>query len=457
MPDAWHEQLKQGLSSGEADMQRWWEIFNDPVLSNLIDEAAASNLDLREAVWRIEQSRASVNFVAGRHWPSVLGIGAYNRLRSSENGIIQFDPGQKTNLHNLGATAAWEIDLFGRVSRSVESSKASFEASIEDYRDVLVSLYAEVAANYVNLKATELRIQYAKGNLETQSKTVQLTNNRLDAGLVPLLDVKQAELNLANTESIIPTLEIIYAQTVNRLAVLLARNPDEIYEMLDTKELPDLPGKIIVGLPAELLRQRPDIRKAERELAAQTAKVGIATAELYPVFSLTGSFELQATDLSDMDDMGSRKWGFGPSFRWNLFQGNRVRSNIEIEEAITAQRLASYENTVLLALEEVENSMVAFVQEKMRTAILVRSVEAAQKSVELVQERYVNGLTDFQNVLDMERELFLQQDRLAESQGLANQNIVGIYKALGGGWSVDDPIEVVGQESNDQVERQENE
>ncbi|MBN1124316.1 MAG: efflux transporter outer membrane subunit [Sedimentisphaerales bacterium] len=439
IPDAWHMKLTQGLSEGQADLTTWWKMLQDPVLDDLIGRATEGNLDLKTAVSRIRQARAQRSVVSGQSWPQVDGTGYYSRDRASGNGLLSPLLGEpdQTNLHSIGLDASWEIDLFGRIARSVESADASLEATIEDYRDTLVTLYAEVAVSYVQIRALQGRIDYALQNIELQKQTLELTRNRFQAELAPELDVAQAELNLSNTESTLPALETALAFSLNRLAVLLGRHAGSLEEELVAKgSIPSVPRQVVMGLPAELLRQRPDIRRAERLLAAQTARIGVATAGLYPAFSLSGTFALEATELSDVGDRASRTYGFGPAFRWNLFDGNRIRSGVQVEETLTEQSLLQYEQTVLLAVEEVEDAIVAYVRECQRKDALQRSVDAAGKSVQLVNTLYRSGLTDFQNVLDMQRALSLQQDRFVESRGLVLQDLIMLYKALGGGWSL---------------------
>jgi NodT family efflux transporter outer membrane factor (OMF) lipoprotein len=438
VPDVWSERATEGITEGQAEIQIWWQYLNDPVLNSLIERAGEGNLDIQAAASRIQQSRAILGIAAGEYFPQIDASGFYSRSRVSENGILSPffnntspDP---TNLHRIGVDATWEIDVFGRISRSVESARASYQASLENYRDVLVILYAEVALNYIELRALQTRIEHAVNNIETQKSTLKLTKSRQEAGLSPELDVEQALLNLANTESVVPLLRTQRTLALNRLSVLLGQPPGQLKELLTRISAPDMPEELIVGLPAELLRQRPDIRRAERNLAAQSAQVGVATAGLYPSFSLSGVFALEAQQIEDVGNWDSRAWGFGPSFRWNIFDGNRIRSNIQLEEAQMDEAMIKYEQTILLALEEVEGALVAFQEEKTRLAALQRSVAAAEKSVELVRELYTNGLTDFQNVLDMERSLTRQQDSMAESRGLVFQNLVRIYKSLGGGW-----------------------
>ncbi len=441
VPDQWHQKAVRGLEDGSADLQTWWKVFNDPVLESLIQRARAGNLDLQIASARVMESRALLGVAAGQYWPDVDAIGAYSRSRPSENGLLAGLPvnaADQLNLHSVGVDSIWEIDVFGRISRSVESAQAYMEASIENYRDVLVSLYSEVAQSYIDLSSIQERIRYAQNNIKLQRDTLELTRKRREAELVPELDVQQAELVLASTESTIPVLRQSEAQAIHRLSVLLGKPPAFLSEELSkASKIPDVPEEITVGLPTELLRQRPDIRGAERILGAQTAEIGIATAGLYPAFSLSGTFALEAQQIKDVGDWDSRTWGFGPAMRWNLFDGDRIRSSIKVQEAQAEQAMIDYEQTILLALEEVENAMVAFAEEQQRVEALERSVSAAQKSVELVKKLYEIGLTDFQNVLDMQRTLTVQQDQLAESRGRVAKNLVRIYTSLGGGWSVE--------------------
>ncbi len=442
VPDAWHQQLTQGLAAGQTNLQTWWQGLNDSTLNDLIAQAGQDNLDVKTAASRIRQARAQLGIATGRYYPQVDATGFYLRERPSENGIPSLNDADPANLHNIGLGAAWEPDVFGRISRSVESSRAALEANIENYRDVLVILYSDVAINYIEVRALQARIQYTIDNIDLQRKTLKLTQDRFEAELVPELDVQQALFNLANTESTLPDLRSLQTQAINRLGVLLGQSPGLLSErLLQPAELPLVPADIPAGLPAELLRQRPDIRSAERTLAAQTARIGVATADLYPTFSLSGTFALEAQQIGEVGRWDSRTWGFGPSFRWNIFDGNRIRSNIQFEEALAEEAMMQYQQAVLLALEEVENAMVAYKEEQVKLEALQRSVTASQKSVELVNDLYLNGLTNFQNVLDTQRFLSQQQDKLAASRGLTVQNLVRIYRSLGGGWNPEQDVE----------------
>jgi NodT family efflux transporter outer membrane factor (OMF) lipoprotein len=438
LPEQWSG-AEATAAVDDAAIRQWWTTFDDPVLTALIERSDAGNLDLTAALARIDQSRALYRFAAGENVPTIDATGSYTRSRASANGLGVI-PGENS-FYAAGVDAFWEIDLFGRIRRSVESARADLEQSVEDYRDVRISLYAEVARNYIDLRTAQTRLQYAVSNIDIQKKTLDLTQNRYDAEIAPELDVSQARLNLANTESEIPSLRIAETAALNRLSVLLGTTPHALREELSRPErLPTVQPALAAGLPAELLRRRPDIRSAERALASQTARIGIAEARLYPSFSLVGTLELQAAQFSNLGDWSSRAYAFGPGVRWNLFDGNRLRSLVNVEEARTRQLAAAYEASVLRAVEEVENALVGYVQEQERAAALRRSVEAAQQSVEMVQVIYTNGLTDFQNVLDSQRSLSLQQDRLAISEGLILQQVIGLYKALGGGWDFEQDI-----------------
>ena len=441
VPDAWHTAVTEGVLEGDAPIQTWWAVFDDDTLNSLIDRAGASNLTLREAVWRVEEARSLRGVVAGARVPQVTLDGSANRAEPSDNGPLGelapdgLDAG---DLYDLGVGASWELDIWGRIRRQVEAADAEVEASVEDYRDVLVTLYAEVASNYVNIRSLQERLRLAHDNVEGQERTLKLTGDRFDSGLVSALDVAQAESNLANTRSLIPTLEQLLSISLNRLAVLLAMTPGALDEELaDDVPIPVEPDAVTTNLPADLLRQRPDIRTAERRLAAQTARIGVATAELYPKFSLTGFLGLQATSAGDLFSSSSVNWSIGLPIRWNLFAGGAIRSQIDAEKARTEQLLINYDRSVLLALEEVEDAMVSYDKEVARRAHLANAVDATQRSLDLVLTQYRAGLTDFQNVLDTERSLLVRQDDLAASEGLVIQNLVDLYRALGGGWDPD--------------------
>jgi multidrug efflux system outer membrane protein len=438
-PDAWHAAAVEGLIEGEAALRTWWQLFEDPKLTDLIGRATEANLELELALWRVEEARALRGVAAGPRVPQVDFSGESSRSQPSDSGALRdlapaegFDA---ANLHDYSIGAGWELDLWGRIRRSIESADAAVEASGEDYRDVLVSLLAEVALSYTDVRSYQERIRLANANVETQQNTLGLTRDRFAVGLVSALDVAQAESNLANTESLIPVLETNLQLALNRIAVLLGLPPGAVHAELEQAEpVPAEPPEVTVGVPADLLRQRPDVRRAERQLASQTARIGVATADLYPTFSLGGFIGVQAVDGSDLLSGDAVTWGVGLPIRWNLFAGGRIRSQIRVEEARTEQALLAYERTVLAALEEAEGAMVAFEQELVRRSKLSQSVDATERSLDLVMTQYRAGLTDFQNVLDTQRSLLNRQDELAASRGQVVKNLIGLYRALGGGW-----------------------
>lgn len=440
MPDQWHKDLIGNLSDHQEYLSSWWTTFDDPTLNELIERAGMGNLDARQAFERIREARAILGIATGERYPDIDAIGAYDRSRISE-GLSEeiFPPRKRTdNFYQSGFDSIWEIDIWGRITRLIESTRRDMEASVEDYHDVMISLYAEMALAYVQVRSLQERIRLAENNVTAQSQTLKLTQDRFDAEIAPKLDVHQAELNLATTKAAIPTLKSGLNISMNRLGVLLGDYPTSLHaELAKPGSIPKARINISTGLPIDIIRRRPDIRRAERQLAAQTSRIGVATAQLYPEFTLTGTMSFQAVNSNDLLKAGSIGYSFGPGFRWNIFDGGRVRNQINVEDSLTAQALIEYEQTILLALEEVENAMVAYYEENQRSVELQRSVDSAKKSVELVQTLYLLGLTDFENVLVMQRSLFQQEDELANSHGRVSRNLIRLYKAIGGGWQPD--------------------
>jgi len=439
VPEKWQQQTQEETSDAPTDISEWWTLFGDDVLTDLIEQASRENLDLKTAFSRIEEAVAVRGIARGEYFPTIDGVGGAGATRISDvNGGNTLD-NRSPDLFTVGLDASWEIDFWGRIRRSVQSADASLQASIEDYRDFMTILYAQVANSYLTMREYQMRIMYLKDNIKKQADTQKLTQGRYDAGLVPALDVHQAELNLSRTESSLPTMQQQLSAEMHRLAVLLGQSPGELIDRLEKYEkVPNPDFDAFVGLPADLLRQRPDVRRAEQELIAQNARIGVAKADLLPRISLSGSFALEANESGQLSDSGSQTYRFGPTFRWALFQGGRIRSNIQAEEARTEQAMLQYQQTVLLALEDVENAFVGFHQEKDRLKFIQQSVVSAEKSVSQVRTLYENGLVNFLNVLDAERSLAEQHDFLAQSAGQLSRNIVSIYRSLGGGWDIPD-------------------
>ncbi len=442
-PDAWHEAISREMAKQSgASLQTWWKIFDDPVLNHFIEQARQSNLDLKIALSGIAASRARLGIVSGRELPTANALGSVSRFKHSDNGPLKqlaplngFD-GQ--NMFAVGVDALWEIDVFGRIRRQVEAAGAEYEASIEDYRDVLITLFAEVALAYVEIRSCQRRIQCAEANAIIQRKMLELTRARYDSGISSKLDTVQAMSNLSNTEAAIPPFRIRLNSIINRLAVLLDLNAETLQAKVgEPKPIPLAREDIGIGVPADLLRQRPDIRMAEKQLAAQTALIGAATADLYPRFAISGFFGLETGSFSDMGGGSSLAWGIKSPIKWNFFSGGKTRSKIALNKEIAQQDLFKYKDTVLKAIEEVKNAIVAHSQEKIRRNWLLAAVAATREAVDLVIVQYETGLTDFNNVLVTQKSLFDQQDELVASQTNVVLDLIRIYKALGGGWPIE--------------------
>ena len=436
---SWHSQLAGGLTAEEMNpktLTSWWNTLNDPKLSSLIDRAVAGNLDLKNARARVREARARRSIAKAGMLPTLDFAGSDTWTRSSKDT----GTGKTSQLYAASFDAGWELDIFGGVRRSVEAATADLQASQEDLRDVLVSLLAEVALNYVDMRTFQSRLDAAQANLEAQNETYQLTLWRYQANLSDELAVQQARYNLENTRSQIPTLRTGLEEAMNRIAVLLGEQPGKVHEEVEKPEpIPVTPLKAAVGVPADVLRRRPDVRLAERELAGQTARVGVATADLYPRFTLSGSVGLEAGSLHHLlsNLFSSDSWTLsgGPRITWAIFDAGAIRQNIQVQSALQEQALIQYEAAILGALEDVENALVSYAQEQLRRDNLRDATQAAQKAVELAQYEYQAGLTDFSNVLDAQRSLLSFQDQLAQSDGTVTANLIRLYKALGGGWA----------------------
>ncbi|HYY25265.1 MAG TPA: efflux transporter outer membrane subunit [Candidatus Udaeobacter sp.] len=444
----WAEAKQSGVDGRPAELTRWWTSFNDPLLNSLVERAVRSNLDLRQAEARIREARAVRALTAAGEWPTVDVATSYTRNRSSENAFAispqtgGASPGLSgkldQNFYKAGFDASWEIDVFGGVRRSVEAADATIEATVEDRRAALVTLLGDVARNYIDLRGFQHRIEVAQANLKAQQETLDLTRVRFQAGLASDLEVAQAEGQLNTTAAQIPTLESLLKQSAHRLDVLLGSQPGALADELSpTAPIPALPPEVLVGLPSELLRRRPDIRSAERQLAAATAQVGAATADLFPKFSLTGAAGLQSISAGDWFTGRSRFWSIGPTVRWPIFDAGRIRANIEVRNAQQEQALTQYEKTILTAFEDVENSLVSYSREQARYRSLSQAVAANRRAVEMSNELYTRGLVDFLNVLENQRALYASENDLAQSEAAMASNLVSLYKALGGGWDID--------------------
>ncbi len=438
-PDEWHAVPTAAAPAGDpAVLADWWKTLNDPILDRLIEQALASNKTAKQAYASVVEARARRGIAAAGFWPTLDASASGNRT-NSEARVSDPDvglSGGSDEIYNAGLDSGWELDLFGGQRRTFEAANAQLGASEADLRDVLVTLLGDVALSYVDVRTAQSRLSFAEKNLEAQSGVLDITRWRAEAGLASALEVEQAQSNYQQTRAGIPSLRSSLVAAMNRLSVLTGDPPGSLEATLaDRKPIPVAPLEIAAGVPADVLRRRPDIRSAERRLAAQTAQVGVATAALYPSLSLTGSITLQALSASDLAD-GFRTDRLGLSLNLPIFRGGALRQNVNAQNALVDQALAAYEATVLAAYEEVENALTASTNEHLRHDALQLGVDSARRASELALTQYNSGLVDFQTVLDADRQLLSLEDSLAVSDGEVTANLVRLYKALGGGWSV---------------------
>lgn len=439
-PSQWSEPMAGGEAADSPSITTWWKVFNDKELDSLIERAVQSNLDLRIAEARVREARAQAGIVDADLWPTVNASGSYTRQRTSKNqpmlgSLLPPSVPLEYDVYQAGFDASWELDVFGGTRRATEAADANAAVALFNLRDVRVTLVSEVARNYMAARGYQQRLSIALHNIKAQQETVELASDRFRHGLTSNLDTEQAATVLAQTEAQVPLLENGLQVAIHRLEVLLGRQPGALaQELANESPLPVVPPKVPVGLPSELLRRRPDIRSAERQLAAATAQIGVATADLFPKFSLTGNIGLQSVSASDFFTAGSRFWSVGPTVQWRIFDASRIRSNIRVQNARQEQALAAYEKTVLSGFEDVENALLAYAKEQTRNVSLKEAVERSRNSLQISHQLYINGLTSFINVLDAERSVYQNQDNLVQSDQVVAQNLISLYKALGGGW-----------------------
>lgn len=438
-----HTDSVASTNTAPIDLAEWWSVFNDARLSALMRTATSSNLDVRIAQARVLEARAQRGLSRSVLWPQVNVNGSYSRSRLSENTlngqqILQTGKPLENDLFDAGLDMSWEIDVFGGARRAVEAAQAELESSVESGRDTLVSVLAEVGFSYLDLRAAQRQLVVARENLKAQEQTLVLTKDRFQAGLASELDTARSQAQVAATRAQIPPLEEAQQRAIHRLAVLLGKPPGELdAELVREAAIPTATPRVPVGLPSDLLLRRPDVRRAERQLASATARIGVAKGEWFPKFYLTGAAGLQSIDTEDFFDGGSRFWSIGPSLRWPIFNAGRIRQNVKIQTARQEQALLQYEKSVLTALEEVENALVAFGREQERLRSLAESEQASRRSVALATDRYRGGLVSFLDVLEAERSLLAVQDGVVQSERQLGQNLIRLYKALGGGWTAE--------------------
>lgn len=446
--EKWSEADNAAVTDKTEDHREWWTGFNDPTLNKLIQTAYEQNLSLQIAGLRVHESRALLGLAAGTLYPQVQTLNASaSSVSLSENAepISSLPPAvgnlsdTSFNVYRVGVDAAWELDFWGRFRRGVESADANLAANIANYDDFLVTLTGEVAKAYVLLRTLEERLTYAQNNVAIQQRSYEIADVRFRNGLVTELDVQLARTLLNVTKASIPEIEAGIRQTKLALGVLLGMQPGQINTLIgEAGKIPDTPDNVAVGIPADLLRRRPDIRQRELQAATQSARIGVAQADLYPSFRLIGSLGYAADSSSDLDSSDS---GFGLgviSFNWNFLNYGRLRNRVRVEDARYQQAITAYQNTVLEAAREVEDGLVSYVRARETVGYLSESVESSRRSVELAQAQYRDGIISYTLVLDAQQFLVLNEDRLTKARGSVATNLINTYKALGGGWQIRD-------------------
>lgn len=434
----WIDADDQRVHSIDADLSHWWTAFNDPKLTELIHVAYSQNLTLREAGYRILQARYFLAIQIGNLFPQTQqAFGAYTREAVSTLVVNRdFLPQRFFNQWDLGFNMAWELDFWGRFRRAIESAQDDLDASVFQYDDVLVTLLGDVAATYVEVRTVQQQIQYVRENIKIQSEALEIAQARYRGGLTSDLDVEQAISNLAQTEALIPQFEIRLRQATDRLCVLLGIPTEELTAKLGPAPIPNPAPDVAIGIPANLLTRRPDIRAAERLAAAQCAQIGIAESDLYPQIAIRGDVGFSAERFTDLFKDHSLTAAISPGFTWNVFNYGRLVNNVRLQDAKFRELVTAYQNTVIQANAEVEDGLTEFLQSQLQARAMQRSVDAASKAVELSIMQYRSGLVDFNRVALLEQNLVQQQDLLAQAQGAIAVGLVRTYRALGGGWEI---------------------
>ncbi len=441
----WLETGDPRVSPESATYHGWWKAFNDPVLDRLIERAYRENLTLQSAGVRVLQARAQLGIAIGEIFPQTQqAVGSVQYYRTSDRAATAaaFKGSFAYWQSEIGAQATWEPDFWGKFRRGIESADASLLSTLADYDNALVTLTADVANSYVTIRTAEERIRIARENVQTQEESLKIAEARFKYGTVTELDVEQARTALLNTRASIPTLETQLRQARDALSVLLGMPPSELSDLLaGPSGIPVSPRRVIVGIPADLLRRRPDIRSAELQAAAQSAQIGVAKSDLFPALTLVGNLTFLSTDLGrfklgDMFSWGSRSIQAGPSVQWNILNYGQITNNVRVQDAQFQQLVLAYQNAVLGAQRDVEDNLASFLQAQDRADLLARSVTSARTALGLATLQYREGVRDFTTVLTAQQAVLNQQDSLASTLGSISTSLVGVYRALGGGWEI---------------------
>jgi NodT family efflux transporter outer membrane factor (OMF) lipoprotein len=417
------------------DLSKWWVVFNDPVLNDLICDAYHQNLTLKQAGFRVLQARAQLGIAIGSFFPQSQAMTG-DFLREASSGETGGGAQKFFSRWDLGFTLAWELDFWGRFRRAIESSQDNLDASVADYDDVLVTLLGDVATAYVQYRTAEKRIEYTARNAAIQSKVLEITRTSFAVGKATRIDVDQAESTLYQTEAGIPELQITQRIAANQLCILLGIPPIQLRDRLGAAPIPSAPADVVVGIPADLLRRRPDIRKAERLAAAQCAQIGIAESAFYPHIVINGTIDWQADRFSKLFNPQALNGSVGPSFHWDILNYGRLYSNVRLQEAQFFQLVEAYKQSVLNGNEEVENGLVTFLKAQERYQLQKKSADAGRSAVDIVQMQWQAGVVDFTRVAQLLQNQVVLEDTLAQVQGEIAVGLITVYRGLGGGWQL---------------------
>lgn len=433
-PTNWASRVEGAVSNGILDpgeLGQWWSVFGDPLLTDLVARAERNNLDIRQAEARLRQARAQRGLADADRLPTASASASARRISTGGQ------TGGSATTYAAGFDASWELDLFGGKRRAAESAEASLQASRESLRDVTVTLLAEVALNYVQVRSCQARLAIVGTNLATQVETYDITRWRHQANLVTQVDVDQARMSLEQTRAALPVIRTSLDQAEHQLAVLLGEAPGSLAAQLEAgpTAVPTAGPTLAMGVPADVLRQRPDVRAAERKLAAQTAQIGVAEAARYPDLSLSGSIGVEALVFHDLFTAGARTAQGLLNAGATVFDGGRIRQQVAIQTALQEEALAAYEAAVLAALKDVEDALVAYANDRERQRALLEAEAAGASAFRLARDTYASGLADFQTVLSTQQSLLIVQNSLASCQADTTSDLIRLYKALGGGWS----------------------
>lgn len=434
----WIDAADPRVRSQEVSLRNWWTVFNDPVLNSLIDTAYRQNLTLRDAGFRVLQARAQLGIAVGLFFPQTQTMnGDFLREAATRNTANRsFIAKRYYDQWDYGFNLAWEIDFWGRFRRMIEAADARLNVSVEGYDGVLVTLLGDVAAAYVQIRTLEREIELTQKNVQLQYQTLVLADARFQGGTATRLDVEQAKTVMKATEAQIPGLKISLRQANNRLCILMGMPPEDLQKRIGPGQIPTAPRDVVVGIPADLLRRRPDVRAAERAAAAQSAQIGIAEAEFYPHISLVGTLDYSSQSFHNLIDPGSFSGIVGPSYSWNILNYGRILNNVRAQNALFQQLVVDYQMAVLNAAEEAEDGLVTFLESQEQTKSQSEAVEAAQNAVDISLAQYQGGQVDFNRVAVLELQLVQQQNLLAQARGQIATGLINVYRALGGGWEL---------------------